>query len=153
VSISDAANCVTALAALLALLFGTYTFSRQKTASDVEVILGIFDRINTYWDLYASDQCESRGYVLGQILVYFENACFLANNNVISDTAFRCVSDHIYEVWTKMNSDDDTRRLIDSFVSGPSTYCEIKKFVETHRVSIGLEPSWRQRYAEARVPK
>jgi hypothetical protein len=147
-SVSDAANIVTAFAALVALAFGWHTFSRQKTASDVEVILGIFDRINSYWDIYMSDKCENRSYTLGQILVYYENACFLANNGVISDTAFRCLSDHIFEVWTKLSSTEESRTQLSSFVSAPSTFCEIKKFVELHSISIGEIPSWRQRLME-----
>jgi hypothetical protein len=141
------ADWITAFLALIALAVGYYTFSRQKTASDVEVMLGIFDRINSYWDHYMSDSCKNKEYTLGQILVYYENACFLANNQIISDTAFRCLSDHIYEMWTKLNSDPGFSGTLDSFISAPSTFCEIKKFIASYRVSIGEIPSWRERAA------
>ena len=139
-SLGSASEVATAIVAFAAFAFGFYTFSRMKTASDVETVLSIFDRINGYWDTYLSDDAK-RHYCLGQILSYFENACFLANQGVISDKAFSCVSDHIFEVWTKINADEGMRADIESYISAPTTFCEIKSFVSRRRHS---PLSWRR---------
>lgn len=141
---SGISDVVTACAALAALGLGYYTFSKQKTSSDIQAVLSIFNRINEYWDKVANN-CALKDYYLGQILVYFESACFLANNNIISDQAFRCVSDHIYEVWVKLNESEESRERVDSFVSSPTTYCEIKQFVREYEIKSGKVASWRER--------
>ena len=128
---SDWANTVTAAAATIALFSGLYTFGRQKTTADVQAVLGIFESINAYWDKrQETDDLGKRYYYLGQILSYYENCCFLINRNIVTHDASFCISDHIYEVWCSLTSTDEDRAEINKFISSPTTFCEIKKFVK-----------------------
>ena len=134
-TIGDVSSLLTVMFAAIALAFGWFTFSRQKTSSDVETMLSIYGKINEYWDRFIDEKQSSTSvYNMGQILSYFENACFLVNKKIVSRDASACIEDHIYEVWTNLNNRVDSKEYFEKFVSADSTFCEIKKFVKNYDV-------------------
>lgn len=136
-SVGDLANVVTALIAAIALGFGWYTFSRQKTASDVTHVLEIFQTVNSYWDRLndaskGNTTCPNDlRYNIGQILAYFEVLSYLINSGVISNTASDIMSSHVEEIWNRINEREDYKGLIEELTSTDKTFEQTRIFVQS----------------------
>lgn len=107
---------------------GLKTFRSQRTASDVQMALGIFNEINRYWDRL-SEQPNNYEYNMGQILAQFEIASGLFNKNILTDDATLILGDHIVEVFSQISMSPDGIRLLETCQSSHSTFQELKKFI------------------------
>jgi hypothetical protein len=108
---------------------GLRTFRSQRTASDVQLALGIFGEINRYWDRI-SDKSGSYEFNIGQILAQFEIAAGLFNRSVLTKEATDILGDHIVEVFTHIRTSPGGEGLIEQCRSSHSTFSELNKFIK-----------------------
>jgi hypothetical protein len=126
--IGAASTLVAALIAAVAAWIGLRAYKDQRTTSDVGLALSIFGEINHYWDRLSEDSGKYE-YNMGQILAQFEIAAALFNNRILTKDANVILADHIVEVFTQLNSTTEGETLIERCCSSPSTFKELRSFV------------------------
>jgi len=130
--LSAIANLATAVIAGFTALFGITIFQHQRTSSDVQLALGIFATINTYWDRITDNKSANYQYDMGQIFAQFEIAAKLFNDAILTDGALPILKDHIIEVYTHVQSTPEGKTFIQNCVSSPTTFEELRKFLKSH---------------------
>lgn len=127
--IAAMSTMVGAITAIVAAWIGLDTFKSQRTASDVNVALNIFNEINRYWDRHSSDPADY-SYNMGQILAQFEIAASMFNSKILSSNATQFLGDHIVEVFSQLRSSLQGEELIMRCCSSDKTFVELQKFVK-----------------------
>jgi hypothetical protein len=130
--ISAISSAAVAVITALTAWFGLKAFHYQRTSSDVLLALSIFSSINSYWDRIKDNKGETYSYDMGQIFTQFEIASKLFNDTVLSKDALHILKDHIIEVYTAIQSSEDGPKFIESCISSPTTFDELKKFLKQH---------------------
>jgi hypothetical protein len=141
--ISAVATVVTAVIAYWAGSLAVASLRQQRTSSDVQLALGIFENINSYWDRLV-DKPEDSTYNMGQILAHFEIASALFNRSILSDGALPILKDHIVEVFSRLQASEDGTRVMKECCSSSSTYIELRRFASknfpTALKALGFDP-------------
>ncbi len=130
--ISVAANVATAGIAAFTAWFGIRIFKHQRTSSDIQLALGIFATINSYWDRISDNRGKTYQYDMGQIFAQFETAARLFNDSILTKGALPILKDHIVEVYTSVQSSDEGKKFIENCISSPTTFEELRKFLQKH---------------------
>jgi hypothetical protein len=130
--LSALANVAMAITAAFTARFGIRIFQHQRTSSDVEMALGIFATINGYWDRISDNNSQNYTYDMGQIFAQFEIAARLFNDSILTKDALPILKDHIVEVYGNIQSSEAGKGFIENCTSSPSTFVELKKFLNSH---------------------
>jgi len=148
---SDVADWIAALASTGALAVAGYaaniglsTFRQQRTASDVELSLGIFADINRYWDRIC-DSGDNYEYNIGQILAHFEIAASLFNKKVLTEQARLVLSDHLIEVFSSLQASPEGKSLMARCRSADATFSEIKCFLRENLPQALSTMNWQEK--------
>jgi len=114
--------------AVIAAWIGLKTFKSQRTVSDIQLAISIFNEINRYWDRIG-DGIGTYQFNMGQILAHCEIGADLFNRNALTKDASGFLGDHIVEIFTMIRSSPEGRALIDQCCSSPTTFEQLQKFV------------------------
>jgi hypothetical protein len=142
--ISAGAGVVTAFIAAFTAWFGIKIFKHQRTSSDVQMALGIFTTINFYWDRITDSDGANYKYDMGQIFAQFETAAKLFNDDILTKDALPILKDHIVEVYTNIQSTNEGKDFINSCISSPTTFKELKEFLKCHFPTALLAQQYNQ---------
>ena len=104
----------------------------QRASNDLQTALSLWERIDTHWRTYrtASDEGEKL-FEFGQLTGYYELACSLFRDNVLTTKAARTLEEHLSEVLPAMRADESFSRLFDALVSNPATFENIRWFCQS----------------------
>ncbi|RYZ78828.1 MAG: hypothetical protein EOP06_28340 [Proteobacteria bacterium] len=116
----------------ISIIIAARAFRKQASSSDIQTAYDIFKEINRYWDLIALEE-KKFNYCCGQILSQFEIAASLINNGRMSSDADMVLKDHIIEVFTQLQMDENGKKVIESCLSSKETFCELKKFAKRYQ--------------------
>ena len=142
--LSAVATLATAIIAALAAYIGIRTFQHQRTASDIQLALTVFDDINRYWDRIIDSESKNYDYDMGQVLSHFEVAAALFNKKILTKNALPILKDHIVEVFASIAGTSDGERLIKACCSSPDTFKELRSFLREHSSTALQSLSFRE---------
>jgi|SRR5882724_33035 len=141
------ADIITALAAVLGVLTALITLlvlysqlRHQSASRDTASLLELLHEIAAHWERMRSCNANDWEFHFGQLLSFYETACYLANSRIMSKRVRRLLSDHIIEVLVQIISDDRTLGAMKKISSGRETYREIIKFFREN--SRSYERHW-----------
>ena len=106
----------------------------EARASELQIALTIFERINYYWDLIitldkGTELCD---YYLGQFYAQVEVACSLFNRGNLGDSAKIVLGDIITEVMLRVPDSEIMLAAFDNCLSCDDSMSETMQFLRKH---------------------
>lgn len=97
----------------------------------MQTVLSLWERLDHHWSrfLNASDE-SSRTFEFGQLTAYYELACGLFRDNVLTTKAARTLREHLNEILPRMRNHPDFSARFEALRSEPSTFENIAWFCE-----------------------
>lgn len=119
--------------AMVVAVYAIRAFNHQAKATDTNSILVLMGYINEAWNEYRLAMEEAdEVYFFGQLLSFYETACYLFNKKLLSKRVKGLLADHIVEVMAMFRNDKKALGYFDRVASAPTTFCEIKEFLKKH---------------------
>lgn len=103
----------------------------QNLSSDMQTVLTLWERLDHHWCrfLEASND-RDKAFEFGQLSGYYELACGLFRDQVLTTNATRTLREHLAEILPKMQSNAEFASRFDALRSEPSTFENIAWFCE-----------------------
>lgn len=103
--------------------------SSQGVASDMQTVLSIWERLDHHWCRFLVAKTEAdRTFEFGQLTGYYELACGLFKDRVLTTKASRTLREHLEEILPRMQANDDFASRFDDLRSQPNTFANIEWF-------------------------
>jgi hypothetical protein len=99
----------------------------------MQTVLVLWERLDHHWcRLLQADSDAAKQFEFGQLSGYYELACGLFRDKVLTTKAARTLREHLREILPKMRAHSDFRARFDSLRSEPQTFENINWFCDTH---------------------
>jgi hypothetical protein len=117
----------------------------QTTSSDLQSVLTIWERLDHHWCRFrqAERGSANQGFEFGQLTTYYEMACSLFNDKVLTTKATRTLEEHLSDILPIMYKNEEFIRLFEALQSDPNTFSNIRQFQAREQAgkSPGTQPS------------
>jgi hypothetical protein len=101
----------------------------QSVASDMQTVLSLWERLDHHWCRFLASETEAaRSFEFGQLAGYYELACGLFRDRVLTTKATRTLREHLEEILPRMKDNKDFAARFESLRSQPSTFANIEWF-------------------------
>ncbi|MES2147134.1 MAG: hypothetical protein V4491_04705 [Pseudomonadota bacterium] len=103
----------------------------QNLSGDMQTVLTLWERLDHHWCrfLEASND-RGKAFEFGQLSGYYELACGLFRDQVLTTSATRTLREHLAEILPKMQANAEFASRFDALRSEPSTFENIAWFCE-----------------------
>jgi hypothetical protein len=95
----------------------------------MQTVLSLWERLDHHWCrfLAAKDE-DARAFEFGQLSGYYELACGLFRDEVLTTKAARTLREHLIEILPRMQANSDFARMFKALRSEPTTFANIEWF-------------------------
>ncbi|HUE79762.1 MAG TPA: hypothetical protein VMN38_09035 [Sphingomicrobium sp.] len=135
--------------AVLALFQTRKALQAQAVGNDLQTILSLWEKIDAHWNRFRLATTDpDRNFEFGQLAGYYELACGLFKDGILSTKATRTLEEHLDEILPRMLAHRDFKTRFDALKSSETTFENITWFcgprLEEKRAraaKLGLRPS------------
>jgi hypothetical protein len=126
---------VSAVLVVLSLRQAASALRSQTVSSDTQTVLTIWERLDSHWQRFvqAGDDSEKRKFEFGQLASYYEMACALFRDDVLTTNAARSLEEHLEEILPAMRKHPEFNALFTELTSQDSTFSNIRWFCDVRR--------------------
>ena len=129
----EAVPAVFAPAVLVALYQTAKALKAQAAASDLQTVLNLWERFDALWIRFRAAQSDpQKEFEFGQLTSYYELACGLFRDDILSTDAARTLKEHLRDILPAMFAHPDFAQRFKRLSSRPDTYENIKWFMDNH---------------------
>lgn len=126
-SLPAAIAAITAPLAVLALFQTRTALKGQTVASDLQTVLSLWEKLDEHWDRFRKAQQDAdKNFEFGQLSGYYELACGLFKDRILSTKAARTLDEHLSDVLPKMLEHKAFKDRFKTLTSTPKTFENIK---------------------------
>jgi hypothetical protein len=145
------ANLATAIFAGLALWFAWSQLGHQSRARDFQAFAEMQRDLGQAWERFRAS-CESsnssdseRLFHFGQLVSFYETACYMFNNGIVSKNVKNLFKHQVIEVFVSIVLDDAYMDMMRRISSGENTCEEIVRFFREHRADYARHWAYLER--------
>jgi hypothetical protein len=118
---------ITAPLAVYALFQTRIALKGQTVASDLQTVLSLWAKLDEHWDRFRAAQSEAdKNFEFGQLTGYYELACGLFRDEILTTKAARTLDEHLREILPKMLAHRAFKSRFDELRSSPETFANIQ---------------------------
>jgi len=122
---------VSAPLAVVALFLTRKTLQAQAVGSDLQTVLALWEKIDAHWIRFRAAETEpSKTFEFGQLTGYYELACGLFRDDILSTKATRTLEEHLDEILPMMRKHEGFKTRFEKLISTPRTFENITWFCE-----------------------
>lgn len=120
---------LTAPAVAFGVLQSKTALQSQNVSGDMQTVLVIWERLDHHWCRFLAAKSEKgRAFEFGQLSGYYELACGLFRDRVLTTQAARTLREHLTEILPRMQANPDFAARFESLRGEPSTFENIEWF-------------------------
>jgi len=109
------------------------SLQNQIISSDLQTVLAIWERLDHHWCRFlAASNEDCRAFEFGQLSGYYELACGLFKDGVLTTKAARTLEEHLAEILPRMHVNADFASRFDALRGEPNTFENIEWFCRTY---------------------
>ena len=114
----------------------------QAIGGDLQTVLTLFEKLDDHWRRFrgAPSGSNDETFEFGQLTTYYEFACRLFRDKILSTKATRTLEEHLRDVLPAIMNDPTFSERFDALASDPTTFENIRWFVRTHPSSAANAP-------------
>jgi hypothetical protein len=117
---------VSAPVALVALFQSRGALRAQAVGSDLQTVLALWEKLDEHWVRFLDAQSEEdKNFEFGQLTGYYELACGLFRDEILSTKAARTLEEHLDEILPKMRKHRAFRSRFDELTTSETTFANI----------------------------
>ena len=141
------ASLVVALAALAVAFYAIYKGNRN---SSVATLVTLNDGFRQAWSRFISavkaEDEEAKYFELAELMNLLEIACGIQSEKSLSGMSNQVVKDYLEQALKLLIGNEYTNQQIPQMLHQPSTFINIKKFINAKRshLSVVIPPEWYQ---------
>ena len=104
----------------------------QNISFDMQTVLNLWERLDHHWCRFLQAKGESeKQFEFGQLSGYYELACGLFRDDVLTTKAARTLREHLRDILPKMKAHPDFAARFESLRSDPQTFENIGWFCDS----------------------
>jgi len=131
------------IVAIIALGFNAWAVLLQRRAVDFSNYLELSKRFSDGWrrllDFQKSEVLDLK-FEVGEVLNTIESGCHIYNEGLVGKASKEMIEHLLVEViHNTFNGDRIKTEVIHSYISGPDTFLEIKKFAKKFKIETNLD--------------
>jgi hypothetical protein len=108
----------------------------QNCASDLQTVLSIWDKLDAHWTRFRSAKTpDDQRFEFGQLSGYYEMACQLFRNDVLTTNAAKTLEEHLGEILPLMMADPGFSAHFEGLRSKATTFENIRWFCDRESLS------------------
>ncbi len=127
---------LSAPAALVALFQTRTALRKQAISSDLQTALTVWDKLDGLWVRFLRASKKNEEFEFGQLVSYYELACGLYRDDILSTDAARTLKEHLRDLLPLMLNDPDYGKRFKDLSTAPDTFANIRWFVANHARSV-----------------
>lgn len=105
----------------------------QNISSDMQTVLTLWERLDHHWCRFlAAKTDQDKQFEFGQLSGYYELACGLFRDEILTTKAARTLSEHLRDILPKMRAHAEFAHRFELLRSDPHTFENINWFCDTH---------------------
>jgi hypothetical protein len=98
----------------------------------MQTVLTLWERLDHHWCRFLSAENEqARSFEFGQLSGYYELACGLFRDGILTTKAARTLREHLAEILPRMQANSDFAQRFNSLRSEPRTFENIEWFCKS----------------------
>jgi hypothetical protein len=121
--------------AILALFQTRKAMRAQAIGGDLQTVMALLEKLDDHWRRFreAPSGSNDETFEFGQLTTYYEFACDLFKDNILSTKATRTLEEHLRDVLPAILKDPGFSARFNALKSDPTTFENIRWFIEHHR--------------------
>jgi len=142
---SDALTGLSAPFIIIALVQTQRALNGQRIADELQTVLALWERFDEHWGRFLKAQNDTdKKFEFGQLATYYEIACGLFCNRILTSRAADTLDEHLSEILPRMQKNEGFAARFDALRSTPDTFANIKCYCERlERKSKGKRRAFR----------
>jgi len=101
-------------------------------SADMQTVLTIWERLDHHWCRFlAAKEKDAKAFEFGQLSGYYELACGLFRDEILTTEASRTLREHLRDILPKMKAHPDFVARFDALRSEPDTFENINWFCDS----------------------
>lgn len=114
----------------------------QNSSSDIQTVLTIWERLDHHWNRFRKARSKStQKFEFGQLVTYYELACSLFRERVLTTSAAKVLEEHLDEILPVMQAHPEFNHFFVELRSREETFANIRWFCDARKTSAVIRPS------------
>ena len=128
---------VTAPLAVVALFQTRSSLRAQALGADLQTVLSLLERLDELWVRFRGAKSDAdKEFEFGQLTSYYELACGLFGDGMLSTKAARTLKEHLRDVLPVMLAHPSFAKRFEELTSCEDTFENIRWFVANHAKAV-----------------